>query len=217
MNRELLNQLAKCNLKMAAFDLAKTFGGSIVKDEKAVALEAFIRLPCPETAVNLVYVWPKMQLAVTMANDCLASMIPKESRGPKLQDVDEWMNSFDRNLKATEEIQAHLFQEATSGSVEVGFHRMRDQKILLQRLMQIGIKKGFFGDERQFLRNRITKDISAFRSVADLVCLHGVHEGQEKFRNALGVECDAQLHLRSEIMYEISNSMSTFLKIFCRC
>ena len=217
MSRKLLKQLAKCDLRMAAFDMARAFEGGIVKAEKVAALEAFTRLPCPETAANLVYVWPKTLLAMTMANDHLARMIPEESRGPKLQSLDEWMKSFDRNLKATFKIHACLLQEATSGHVQVGFHRMRDQSLLLQRLGRIGIKKGFLRNRRQFLRNRVTKNISAFRAVADLVCIHVVYDGRERFWNALGTECDVQLHLRSEILYEVSHCMPIFLSILEEC
>lgn len=206
MNGKLLKQLANCNLKAAAFDLVKGLEGGVYKNEMVAALDLFIRLPCPETAVNLVAVSPETLTHMASASDSFVRMTPKEYRGPAIQGFEEWMESFESNLRATSAIQSFLLKEATAGRVRVGFHRMRDQSPLYRRLDQVGIRKAFFADGRQFLRDAITKEPSAFRAVIDMICIHGVHEGQERFWNGLGAESDAKLYLQSEVMFEISQA-----------
>jgi hypothetical protein len=165
-----------------------------------------------ETAVNLVHVFPEALPFMTMANDSVTK-VSKEELGPYFDGLHDWMSDFDRTLKSVTIIQAYLLKEATAGKVSIGFHRMRDQAILFERLERVGIKKGFFSDQRQFLRDRITKDASAFRSVLDLICIHGVHTGGERFWNALGGEVDPQFHLCSEIQYNLSLNVEPFLAI----
>ena len=69
MSRKLLKQLANCDLKTAAFHLAKESQGYILRTERTAAVQLFLRLPCPETAVNLVVEWPEMLIAMTGANE----------------------------------------------------------------------------------------------------------------------------------------------------
>lgn len=87
---------------------------------------------------------------------------------------------------------------------------MRDQSPLYHRLNQIGIRKGLLRNRRQFLRDTVTKNLSAYRAVIDMVCFHGVHEGRERFWNGLGAESDPRLHLQSEILFEISEVATKF-------
>jgi len=215
MSRKLLRQLANCDLKMAAFDLVKRLQGRGYPTNVVAALELFTKLPCPETAVNLIAVCPDpdrfvMYGAMIAARDFFARTIPEQFRGPALQGVQEWMESFERNLRVTADIQSFLLKAAASGRVRVGFHSMRDQSVLYQRLRQIGMKKGIFANGRQFLRNRITKQLPAFRAVNDLICVHGVHDGRERFWNGLGAEGDSQLYLQSEVLYEITEAAHAF-------
>jgi hypothetical protein len=211
MNGTLLKQLANCNLKAAAFHLVKGLEGGVYKKEMAAALDLFTKLPCPETAVHLVAVCPETLALMTSASDSFVRMTPKEYRGPRIQGFDEWMESFDANLRAASTIQSLLLREATAGRVRVGFHRMRDQSALYHRLNQIGIRKGLFANRRQFLRDVMTKKPSAFRAVVDMVCIHGVHDGRERFWNGLGAEADAQFHLQSEVLFEISQVADVFV------
>jgi hypothetical protein len=211
MNGTLLKQLANCNLKAAAFHLVKGLEDGVYKEEMVGALHLFTKLPCPETAVNLVAVCPETLTLMTLASDSFVRMTPKEYHGPRIQGFEEWMESFDANLRAVSTIQSLLLREATAGRVRVGFHRMRDQSALYHRLNQIGIRKGFFADRRQFLRDVIAKKPSAFRAVIDMVCIHGVHDGRERFWNGLGAEADVQLHLQSEALFEISQVADVFV------
>lgn len=211
MSGKILKQLANCNLKAAAFHLVKGLEGGVYKKERAAALDLFTKLPCPETAVNLVAIWPETLELMASANDSFVRTTPKEHRGPRIQGFEEWMESFDSNLRAAAAIQSFLLKEATIGRIRVGFHSMRDQSPLYYRLNQVGIRKGFFEDRRQFLRDTITKKPSAFRAVIDMVCIHGFHEGRERFWNGFGAESDAQLHLQSEVMFEVSQAADAFV------
>lgn len=85
MSTKLLKQLAKCNLKAAAFDMAKGLGGGVYKNDMAAALDLFTKLPCPETAINLVAVCPESLALMTAASDTFVRMTPQEYRGPKLR------------------------------------------------------------------------------------------------------------------------------------
>lgn len=198
---------------MAAFEMVKTFSKGVYKQELVAALDLFSKVPCLETAVNLIYVFPEALSVMTLADDSFVRMTPKEMLGARFEGLDDWMSSFDRNLKAVAAIQTHLLKEATAGKVTIGFHRMRNQAILFERLERVVIKKGLFSNKRQFLRDRITKDASAFRSVLDLICIYGVHTGRERFWDALGNEVDPQFHLRSEIQYNLSLNVESFLSI----
>jgi hypothetical protein len=213
MSSKLLEQLSSCNLKMAAFSIVKAFSEGIYKREFAAAIDLFTKLPCPETAVNLIYVCPDFLKPMSSADDSFIKITPIEHRGPYFQGFEEWMASFDRNLQVVQKIHSYLFKEASKGKVRVGFHGMRDQAILFQRLERIGIKKGFFKEGRQFLRDSITKNISPFRAVCDLICLHGIHNGKENYWNTLGKEVDAQFYLQAEILYNLSLNVEPFLQI----
>ena len=39
---------------------------------------------------------------------------------------------------------------------------MRNQQVLFDRLSMLGIRKGFFTNSRQFLRDKITRDLSLY-------------------------------------------------------
>ena len=107
-----------------------------------------------------------------------------------------------RKRKA-ETIRSFLDREVREGNVKIGFHRMRDQSPLYKRLREIGIRKPFFRDRRQFLRSVITFEPSIFQAVIDLVCVEGFQNGREVFWNAYGEECHPQFYFRSEIMFRL--------------
>lgn len=213
MNATLLRQLASCNLKVAAFNLVKGLAGGVYKKEMVAALDLFTTLPCPETAASLVAACPETLEVMASADDTFIRMTPKECRGPAIQGFEECMESFEANLRAASTVQSLLLKEATAGRVRIGFHRTRDQSPLYQRLGQIGIRKRFFSDRRQFLRDTISKEPSAFRAVIDIVCIHGVHEGRERFWNGLGTESDAKSYLQAEVMFDISEAIEVFAAV----
>ena len=110
---------------------------------------------------------------------------------------------------AWETIRSFLAQEAEAGTVKIGFHQMRDQSVLFERLRQNGIRKPIFANRRQFLRDVITCDPAAFQTVVDLICIHSVRQGREVFWDAGGEEAAPQLWLESEVMYRIETPRTT--------
>ncbi len=210
---ELLDHLRSADLKMAAFELVTTLAGGVYRKEMQQALQLFSTLPCPETGVILIAVYPEAAQIIALSNSGFAQNLPKDMRGPKFDKLDEWMASFDQNQRACKAIREFLLDGATNGTISIGFCRVRDQQVLFDRLSMIGIRKGFFKNGRQFLRDRITRDASAFRCVVDLIGIHGVDGGRERFWNALGAEVGPQLHLQSEIQYELSINTNSFAQL----
>ncbi len=213
MSDKLVSQLASYDLKMAAFNFVKTFSEGVYKKEIVEALDLFSKLPCAETAVNLIHIFPEIAPVMSLTKDSFVRRQPEEMLGPHFEGLKDWMNSFDRNLMAVSEIQSYLLKEASNSKITIEFHSMRDQAILFDRLERVGVKKGVLKNRRQFLRDQITKDDSAFRSVFDLICIHGVHNAKERFWDTLGNEVDAQFHLHSEIQYNLSMNVEQFLLV----
>jgi hypothetical protein len=210
---ELLHHLRSADLKMAAFEIVTKLGGGVYPKEMVQAVQLFGTLPCPETGVILIAAWPEAAQIIALAGSGFTQNMPKGMLGPKFDKLDEWMASFDQNERACEATHRFLLDGATEGTIAIGFHLMRDQKILFDRLSMLGMRKGFFKNGRQFLRDTITRDPSAFRCVVDLICIHGVDAGRERFWNAIGAELGPQLHLQSEIQYDLSNSTNSFAQM----
>jgi len=210
MSRKLLKQLSKCNLKEPAFGFVRGLSGGAYPRGLVAALDLFTKLPCPETAVNLCAVGPEVTPFMVSAGDGSFTRPPGITRPPGFE---EWMESFEVNLRAVARIHAFLLSEAAADRVRIGFHRLRDQAELCHRLRQIGMKKGILANRRQFLRDTITKNASAFRAVIDMVCIHGVHDGRERFWGGLGAESTARLQLQSEIMYEVTRAVQPFVAL----
>ncbi len=213
---ELLDHLRSADLNMAAFELVTKLHGGVYPKEMQEALQLFTTLPCAETGVILIAACPEAAQIIALSNRGLAQSLPKDMRGPNFAKVDEWMASLDRNERACEAIHRFLFDGATNGTISIGFHRTRDQQVLFDRLSLLGMRKGFFKRARQFLRDTITRDSSAFRCVVDLICIHGVDAGHERFWNALGAELGPQLHLQSEIQYDLSTNTNDFAQLVDR-
>lgn len=89
MSEELLAELQDCNLKMAAFGIAKTIGGGVYKKELVAAFDLFTKVPCPETGVQLVYVCHETLALMKIEDDRFVRMTPKEFRGPRYDGIDE--------------------------------------------------------------------------------------------------------------------------------
>jgi hypothetical protein len=197
---------------MAAFHVTTLNG--VYPKEMVQALQLFIRLPCPETAAILIGIHPEFLTLFSSNSDAFGSSslqkVPRHMRGSHFDRLDEWLESFDQNLRACDTIHEFLLKGAREDTILIDFHGMRDQNILFRRLSTVGFRKSILKNRRQFLRDKITRDISAFRSVSDLICIHGVAGGRERFWNALGAECSAELHLQSEILYDLSTETERF-------
>lgn len=213
MSQKLLKELENCNIERAACKLIRGFQGKIVSDNICDALNLFSNIPCPETAVNFVYELPEVAEVMFEASDELSKMIPREAYGPKLIEDEEWISGFRKNLNRISLIHDCIRSIATQGKLRIGFHSMRDQQILFDRMNKIGITRFPFTNRRQFLRNVITQKLSAFKIVNDLVCIHGVYDGREVFWNGLGAEEHPQWHLKSEIQYDLGNHTSEYIKL----
>lgn len=213
VSRKLFRHLAECDLKIAAFNLVKGLSGGIYKGEISAALDLFTKLPCPETALNLVLVLPETLEIMTSASDAFVRSIPKEGRGSRYDGLDEWIASMDANLDAVAAIQSFLLREVNAGRARVGFKKFGAQAAVFGRLDQVGVRKRPFSNRRQFLRDTITKNPSSYRSVIDMVCVGGFHERQERFWNGLGGETDIQFHTDSEIKFDIIEGTEAFVAL----
>ena len=202
--KRLMGELENCDLSLAAFHLVKNLKDGVFKEEIVAALDLFTRLPCPETAVNLISAWPETIEIMKLS---------QESLGPAIEGYEQRMKLIRSNLRTTTNIQTFLLKEATAGRVRIGFHRLRDQTSLLRRLDRIGIRKGLFKNSRQFLRDAIAMNQSAFRAVIDMICIEGLHDGRTKFWNGLGQEADAQIYFQTEVMFEIGLLGDAFVEI----
>lgn len=213
MSRKLLRQLQKCDIERAACRLVRAFEGKIIREAIAESLSLFGNIPCPETATNLCYDLPEGFAVMLGANDTLSKVIPRESWGARLREEEEMIGVFKENLRRVGLIHEYLRNEAMQGATLIGFHGMRDQQVLLERLRRIGMTRFPFADKRHWLRRTVVKRLSAFRVVNDLVCICGVHDGREMFWNGLGVEEHAQWHLKSEVQYDLGDSTGAFVTL----
>lgn len=124
---------------MAAFECVTKLSGDAYPKEMQQAFRLFTTLPCPETGALLIAACPEAAQIMALTNSRFAQNLPKDMRGPKFDMLDEWMASFDQNQRAYEAIHRFLLDGATNGTISIGFHRMRDQKILFDRLSMLGI------------------------------------------------------------------------------
>jgi len=218
MSGKLLKQLSSYNLKMGAFELVEMFSDGIYEKDLVYALQVFSKLPCKETAINLITFCPDAFDVMLIADDSFVKSTPKEMLGEKYDGLEKFIVTCEENLRVVENMNYYLLKASKKGDITIGFHRTRNQDVLYGRLKQVGIKKGIFNNGRQFLRDEITNNLSAFRSVADLICVHGIYDHREVFWNTLGQQVTASFHLRSEIQYHLSSkkeieSFITFLKV----
>jgi hypothetical protein len=210
---KLLALLAGCDLKVAAFNLVKGLSGGVYRTEVAVALDRFVKLPCPETAVSLVGVLPDALTVITNASEAFIRSIPPEARGPRLEGFDEWLDVSERTLRKVAVVHSFLSAEAAAGRARIGFHRLRDQAVLVDRLAEVGFRKGLFASRRQFLRDKVMRSFPAYRAVIDMVCVHGVLDRRERFWTGFGENGDGQLHLRSEVLVDVGLNAGQFASV----
>ena len=216
---QLIKELESYDLFFPAFHLHK----QINKDEFTHSggvpstLKLFTKLPCAETVANILPSISGVLNYIKSTQESLIHTSPEESLGSEFEEYAQRKELAQSNLKVVSDIQAFLLDEAISSRAMIGFHRMRNQKNLLYRLSQIGVKKSLFRNTRQFLREEIITSLSAFRAVTDMVCIHSAYDGREIFWNGFGEETDGQHHLASEILFEIDLSAAhKFLQSFAK-
>jgi len=120
---------------------------------------------------------------------------------------------MEANLDAVAAVHSFLLREATAGRVSIGLKRLGNQSAVIARLERVGLRKWFFSNGRQFLRDTIAKNLSAYLSVIDMVCVHGVHEGRQKLWTGLGGETDARFETRAEVKFKIVTEMDAFIAL----
>jgi hypothetical protein len=183
--------------------MARRFGGGVLKEQVVQALDLFYRLPCPETAVILTAAFPELAPVITQTTDFPLRLGSPGHRGASLEGIDEYLREAESRLAACDTIQGFLALHSSSGEVHVGFHGMRDQAELVGRIRLLGVAPPERRHIRQWLRDAITMELGVWRAVADLVCIHGVHDSSEGFWNAVGAQETAQWYLRAEVLYDL--------------
>jgi hypothetical protein len=211
MSHRLIRQLGQCDLKKVAFHLAlevKTHPQAY-KASIAEAMAAFMRLPCPETAANLVYVWPDMLGVLRLT--------PEEGAEPAAdpfgQAYARWVSRCQRDLEAVPRIHAFLQAEVASGRARIEIRATDGHAAAYQRLRRIGLKKGLFTSGPVFLSRTITGQLPAFRAVADLICIKGTADGQTGAWNGLGVRIDEEASRGAPVVYEFGPRLGGFVEL----
>ncbi len=215
MSRKLVRQLSEYDLKMAAFHLAMEVDSHphAYKPGMAEAIAVFLRLPCPETAANLVYVWPGMLSVFQSTVEASAVHAPGHVPGPDHQAYQGWIDQLEANLRNASEIQAFLRDEVACGRVTVDARAADKHAAVYTRLHRIGLKKGIFSSPRGFLTTAVTQQLSAFRAVADLVCIQGDQDGAKRCWNGLGARTDSRSTPEAELVYDLGRSVGAFVDL----
>lgn len=215
-NEDLVAYLEQCDLKMAAFEMTKNLAGGVFETPIVQGVQLFTKLPCVETALVLAVAAPAWIPMFALTNREFATTVLAELSGSHYDAFEQSMASYDLNLKACDAIHGFLLELALKGAILIGFHRGRDQKVLLDRVNIARIERRGIVDDRTFLRHAIAASAPAFRSVADLVCVHGVDAGRERFWSSLGAEVPASAFLESEVQFNIGANANHFAALLKR-
>ncbi len=199
------SQLKDYDMFLAAFHLSKLLdsGNFVPSSRISDVFILFTKLPCVETASNLLSAMPEIMTLIESCQHSLIQIMPEKDLGPMFEGFEQKKMLMESNLQSVSNIHTFLQKEAMANRARVGVHRMRNQKILIQRLKQIKIKKGLFVNTRDFLRTTIATHLPAFRAVADIICIHSVYDGTAIFWNGFGEQVDGEHYLKSEIMFEL--------------
>ena len=100
-----------------------------------------------------------------------------------------------------------LKHTALSGKARIGFHTLRDQKLLLNKLESIGLRKGPSEDVRQFIRDKIVVNRRAFDICRDNIIIQMIHSGKEWFWDGYGNKRTAQYFHEAEIIFDFKSSV----------
>jgi len=103
---------------------------------------------------------------------------------------------------------------ALSGQARISFHSLRDQKVLLDKLDSIGVKKRALEDVRKFIREKIINDRKVFNVLQDDIIIQMIHNGKEWFWDGYGNKKTAQYFHEAEIIFDIKSSVDyMFLEV----
>jgi hypothetical protein len=95
----------------------------------------------------------------------------------------------------------------------IGFHGMRDQKILVEALESAGYRKeNFYQDTRDFLRQTLIAERGAFKVLKDLVNIHMVYKGAIYDWDGYGKRCPIDRFYEAEVLYDLDDSEAALFK-----
>lgn len=90
---------------------------------------------------------------------------------------------------------------------KIGFHSIRDQLALLDKLESIGLPKKPTQNTRQFIRERIIDNHQAFDVCRDDIIIQMIHNGKEFFWDGYGKKTTAQFFHIAEIIFDLKSSV----------
>jgi hypothetical protein len=94
-----------------------------------------------------------------------------------------------------------------SGKAKIGFHSLRDQNSLLNKLASIGINKKPTEDARQFIRDKVVMNRQAFDICRDSIIIQMIHNHEEWFWNGYGKLRNVQYFHVAEIIFDLDSSI----------
>lgn len=213
MAKELLSSLQKLDLRAASFLLAQRLSGRVLKSELVYALDVFNALPCPETAVHLLSCEPSLAPLLLHSEVLRSQFVTQDQQRVARFHALHWIQAASFADGISKAIYEFLLKQAQEREIKIGFHLMRDQRVLVERLREVGLSRPWFGDTRQFLRDTICPDESAYRSVIDLVCVWGIQNGREQFWDGLGASVDGSYHDHAEILFSLESKVNEFSQL----
>ena len=205
--KKLLKLLSECDLEMNAFHLARTMRGGVYTREIARALTLFLRVPCPETAAVLASVMPEVIQVLAASRDAngfdrVVTSTPSHMRGPAYEQLDEYMESFQRNTRIARDLHAILCQEAQGNSADPAIGgSCRD--LLLRRMAAVGIKKRWWATFDSFVGQHVPYDLRALLATLDLVVIQLHDDGNCRLFTMLGEELQLGIDVNGYIIIKV--------------
>ena len=100
-----------------------------------------------------------------------------------------------------------LKNASLSGKAKIGFHSLRDQNSLLNKLALIGINKKPAEDARQYIRDKVVMNRQAFDICRDSIIIQMIHNHEEWFWNGYGKLRNVQYFHVAEIIFDLDSSI----------
>jgi hypothetical protein len=100
-----------------------------------------------------------------------------------------------------------LKNASLSGKAKIGFHSLRNQNSLLNKLASIGINKKPTEDTRQFIRDKVVLSQQAFDICRDSIIIQMIHNHEEWFWDGYGKLRNVQYFHEAEILFDLDSSI----------
>lgn len=111
------------------------------------------------------------------------------------------------NEKRLHELFHALKDAALSKKTKIGFHLFRNQQILLDMLSTVGIKKRFWQNTRDFIREQIITKPQVYDVLCSKICIQMNHKGEVWFWDGYGHKKSGQHYHESEIIFDLSSDI----------